>query len=80
MNKWLKLLSYCVFLAVYLVLILTFLTAFYSGMRVLVLINVYGEAWFELILLSFFTPLIIINRWSNIKDVAREINEQEVVT
>jgi hypothetical protein len=58
-------------LALVFVLIATFLTAFVSpGMRVVVTINKYGEAWFEL-------PIIIFIGLGAVRNLIRQFGDLE---
>jgi TRAP-type C4-dicarboxylate transport system permease small subunit len=63
-------------LALVFVLIATFLTAFVSpGMRVVVTINKYGEAWFELPLIFFIGLGAFRNLIRQFKDLERLKNK-----
>jgi uncharacterized membrane protein len=59
-------------LALVSVLIATFLTAFFSeNMKVVVTINEYGEAWFELPLIIFIGIGAVRNLYRQFKDLER---------
>jgi uncharacterized membrane protein len=59
-------------LALVIVIIATFLTAFFSqNMMIVITINKYGEAWFELLLLILIGLGAVRNLYRQFKDLER---------